>query len=1331
MSRRTGQAFVTSRYPGNSPDSHLRDWPGGNGPSIFPLQSPEVYAHGQAQAYIISINHVHGQAQGSIKQTYNQHGQCQAQIKQVYTQHGQAQAYILFVQYVHGQAQGSIDSDFVFGTGQAQAWIETTYYALGQANAIIKKTIFLDTFTRSAGPLVNQDIGTLGLPDIGVYGELDIDASQVTNIDGSKLVKISSNTPNYLWMQTSLQAANIEAGMSFTSDQFDSEFYADIELGSFVYAYIYGTEFGLYAHTNLELGSFTLVAGNTYRLVVGVFGTEARAKIWDVSGPEPDWMLRATSDDPLALDKKPIAISSESVIAAFPETTYFDNFRVETTDNTVEYRFHGQAMASIHRYQGYAQAQALIIRRQGYGQARAVIHHFRGYGQARASIYYRRFHGQARAKIFKPAVAQAQALIWRPQGYGQAMAKIITYTPNAYAQALIRVIGISYVAQAQAHIFIRRRPLAQAQADIKQTYFRSAQAQALIHKTTVHGQAGYYLESGTLIVDTFTRVYSNAQLEQAVVSGTFLPDIGPAYGIIQNNFFPQSPQFDLGVYSNSKTDGNYIVTSGADDYDFVDAYVPIYSKNNISQIDFKASVISDWAYLASLNTRFKNDFSAVGCEVYYDPDLDRTAIEIRNFWVNQVTAYAEFPTVSGDTWYTLKFEANEDILQAKFWRVGDSEPGWQVSAIIPPTDGTYIERDLEPGMANFYADTGEWIGEHPDTPIVYLDNWNVQGDYLLDTRTNRYSQAQAYLSSNTQKHGQARARIAYPLVGSTLIHLDTFTREGNVGVIGIPDIGTYNGATSIPGGIVSNGVLNLPDEVAQIRTGGTGENVEAYFDFKFSSLSEFMFISLEARAGLSTASMLWSYEGEISYFVLAGDLYEVAAPEVDVWYTFKLRTDYTIIRAKYWERDDPEPDWQYQGIAATATGGVDIDFDQGFDVPTVQIDNFNVYRLDPASPYSGQAQGYISTTLYRIPGQAQAYIRLYKGSGQAQAHIRKRINRHGLARAVIARTGKQARGQAQARITPWYYVQGNAQGYITKPQRMAQAQARILAFGQVKSSQCQARILAKTVTYAHGQCLGLIKMPAFGQAAALISGARYLVRYNGYDLPGYAQEESLQSIMDIHSQHVTYENGTLAEYTGLQNKIISLRMRAWRDTYGNVKRDAQNATTMLRSAKGFTKLYIQNYNKHYVALAKSIKAEKTVGESMRILDYSVEWEVMPWLVSDITYTISGVNTVTTDAVGRTIYNGGFSPVRISVDGTNVTVSGYNSAGHFTGYISVSGTVTNLLIDSEAYTATINGQNANNVMYTPNYQTYVGPGKTTFVITGATRAEISWEDRWYL
>lgn len=391
----------------------------------------------------------------------------------------------------------------------------------------------------------------------------------------------------------------------------------------------------------------------------------------------------------------------------------------------------------------------------------------------------------------------------------------------------------------------------------------------------------------------------------------------------------------------------------------------------------------------------------------------------------------------------------------------------------------------------------------------------------------------------------------------------------------------------------------------------------------------------------------------------------------------------------------------------------------------------------------GQAMAKISATSMAY-GQAQATIGS-KSSGQAQAQIKRANRSHGQALGMIKRANRShgqaqayiqggtvtsAHGQAQAFIEFQHYGMGQAQAMIRKGAGHGQAQARIVAFGQAGFGNAQGFIRRTDTNFASGQSAGQIKRNDFtGQAQALIVGGRYLVKYNGYHLPGYAQVEDYDSTEGIYDDDVSYQDGPFSEYTGLKNKNIVIDMTVIGATYLDVKNQVQEAATIAHSAKTWTKLYIQRYDRYYIALNEKIQTQKVVGSSMRFLTYGLTFVAKPWLESNTVNVISGTGTIDTGT--RSLDNGGWTPATVKISGTDVTVSGYTAAGDFTGFISVSGTVTDMIIDSEDYTTTIGGVNSENQMYNPDYALFVGPGQTFFEINGATSVEIQYRDRWYL
>jgi len=242
----------------------------------------------------------------------------------------------------------------------------------------------------------------------------------------------------------------------------------------------------------------------------------------------------------------------------------------------------------------------------------------------------------------------------------------------------------------------------------------------------------------------------------------------------------------------------------------------------------------------------------------------------------------------------------------------------------------------------------------------------------------------------------------------------------------------------------------------------------------------------------------------------------------------------------------------------------------------------------------------------------------------------------------------------------------------------------------------------------------------------------YLAKYNGNVLPGYVQTEAFDSVMNIASHYAAYADGSESEYTGLNNKQLTLTLKVWEQDFATCSDQISLAATYLREKRaGFGPLFVQHSDKYYDALVTKVSKENTAGKSVRVQEYEVQFECKPWLIAVSGHTLTGTGTVTTDSVGRTIANGGWTPTTITVTGTNVTISGYTATGEFAGYVSVSGAVSSLILDSDAFTATIGGVNKNQLLYTTDYRTYVGPGKTTFVTTGASSMTIQYFDRWYL
>ncbi len=406
----------------------------------------------------------------------------------------------------------------------------------------------------------------------------------------------------------------------------------------------------------------------------------------------------------------------------------------------------------------------------------------------------------------------------------------------------------------------------------------------------------------------------------------------------------------------------------------------------------------------------------------------------------------------------------------------------------------------------------------------------------------------------------------------------------------------------------------------------------------------------------------------------------------------------------------------------------------------------------------GQAQAHISLRKYGT-GQARARIKIFRWVwAQTQAYIKPRLG-YGQARAYITAFNTTKSAQAQARIArDAYQSYGQAQGQVGYTLKIGQAQALISSAHKNAWGQAQARIRRLDSV---AQALGMIKTAGIGSGnvQALISGinikcgqaqasikrtitqgqaqawidqpqAGNLVNFNGYMLPGYLQEETLNNSMRLNISGIIYGE-TYQEYIGLENKILSLRLKVVQADYAAAKEKVLLAGSIVRSNRSdWTKLTVIDPSKYYLVKTQKINMTQQASKSERYADYEVTFECKPWKYGE-EHSLTGTTLIDTDTVSRNFGNGTWAPATIIVTGNNVTVSGYTAAGDFTGFVSVSGAVNGMILDSENYTVTMAGENRNDLLNELDHKIMVGPGRTLFAITGATSCEIIYQDRWPL
>lgn len=1010
-------------------------------------------------------------------------------------------------------------------------------------------------------------------------------------------------------------------------------------------------------------------------------------------------------------------------------------------------------IAGVVETRAHAQAQADI--KQTYtdktGQAQATI---RGnaFGQAQSDIKATSFGlGQAQAEIkaTSNAVAQSQADIkqtYNQHGQTQATLSVVSFA-YGQAQAKINAFGVCQFGQANCYVLGAAQQFSQSQADIKQTSYGLGQAQTDIKATlNVHGQCQADIKQTYQVVgqcQADIKATSNQHGQcQADIKATSNSH-GQAQGSIKNTFtgFGQCQAKIRGIYNlyaqcqasiSSQITlryGQAQATVTPQYIHFLDTFTRsvavVNSKLNLNPPDYgiysgNSSVIPDGSidgtklvipyrdffateYLANvpvditgestLSMEFRlTDYVSID-DFYFEVSIGQAGVldgyigmftDAGEMFLFAGTNFVSAPFVPGNGFtYRFLLFAGHTEAKAKWWLVNDGiitypEPSdWNLT-VTPNVSFVGQEAFFD---THIFGPLGETM--EVDNVSVYAPEppaWLAFGQALGFIR-------------RTIAHGQAKAQIK---------KLDN-NKHGNT--------------------------------QASIRKSAGRGQAQAL-------ITKIVFRSAQAQARITTTTPNGQAQATIITTRPNG---QGQAWILNRWFPAAQANSYIIEHHRWFGQTQGEIKVQY------VTHGLALAYifrAQGYGQAQAYLS---------AESTTGQAQGYVKS-INRVHAQARTFINKTIKSGQAQAFLAS-VRSHGLAQAYIQdrrqkgqaqgrirlpagfgqcqafignKTARTVSGQAASMIRYIYVIFGQTQAMLAKRNGHGQANARMKAFGTRGYGQCQAFILATAIIQPYGQAQASIRRSVgSGQTQGFVSGGRYLVRFNSYALPGYAQSESYASIESLEPQYATYKDSSMTEYVGLQNKIISLRMKVLGETYSSVKDQVQEAATIMLSSKQFTKLYIQRSDRYYEAIGNKLTTEKEVRESMRTLDYNIEFHAKPWLTSDAIHTINGTGTITTDSTGRAFANGGWTPAKIIISGTNVTVSGYTATGDFTGFVSVSGAVSSLEIDAVTYSAEISGINYNNGMKNPDYAVYVGPGKTTFVITGASSCQIEWQDRWYL
>lgn len=136
-----------------------------------------------------------------------------------------------------------------------------------------------------------------------------------------------------------------------------------------------------------------------------------------------------------------------------------------------------------------------------------------------------------------------------------------------------------------------------------------------------------------------------------------------------------------------------------------------------------------------------------------------------------------------------------------------------------------------------------------------------------------------------------------------------------------------------------------------------------------------------------------------------------------------------------------------------------------------------------------------------------------------------------------------------------------------------------------------------------------------------------------------------------------------------------------------------------------------------------ISMHATTNPTVKVSGTSAEWGAMA-------VNMLPIANATLETTSRTIDNGSWAPVEMYISGQNITISGYTASDNqFAGFISASGIINNMYINTETYEVSIDGEVATQYINNPDYDLKVGPGKTIFDLTNVSSIQLKYRDRW--
>jgi hypothetical protein len=1322
----------------------------------------------QAQASItassVTVTYEKAQAQATIKQTYSGYGQSNASILSTYYGSSQAQTTILLLQKAFAQTQASIILNIV-QSSQTNAYIKTINYSSAQTNALIKGFAIQHAQAEAHIKVYNQ------INSAQAQASILLIIPTFAQANALVLYKLySSAQAQAFTIYKQNQTANTQASIHAIIDQY-SQAQANIAysgptahaqalaaIWNGLWLFTRGTNASgltLNPTTNFSqdsLAVFIIAYGN-----YGSQGADQGCSVADTLGNT--WTLRhVTVNDPN------IVQGAGTVLRFF---TTEQNVGLLTTGTTITATL---GNGSIGQVIGLWEVKSNIKRSPRYigtgtgatsnsttpsvtSSTITVDDAIVGavaypYGESYATLDTdsvngnwsgalsawggSEANGQSLVSQFKIQINTDSTQTYNPTytnaedwAAGWIAIRLIPYQKYAQAQARIRVFdnvrsaqtqaeliqGTRYSVHAQvnASIIPRFNVFAQAKTSVKTTYGGFAQAAARMAIYSQHGQAQTniktsYTGSGQAagLIFNITKIqFAQAQalLPYAAVSALGIRVLGQVTPTIETT------SFNLRILTNRATINSanaaaqiQNLTNTAQVFAQSIAYIKLENRTGFAQAQA-------WVRVFAVSSMYIRTLAAIAPDIRITAGALRILVNRGSFVQAQATALINSPIK------VVVAQAHVSIYRTPYVTYNafaQSQGSIKNRYTNSANARTSIKRAYaRSGQAQAFISHPQAFAQARTTILRTGYRGYAQARTYMRLYIG-YAQSQAYIGTTSRKHAQAAAYMRlYVGYGQAQARIKNTYRVQAQAT-------TY---IRLPAGFaqINADIKQVYRPIAQANT-----LIDSYAKVAFAQAqATLIFVGINSFY-LHVLTSVSPYARVTSFAVrtiVNRATFKNAQAAASIQSITKVTSAQVVARIKghSYPIGNANAYIRAIGISQSAQSMADILKLAGYGQSRAYLRSFD-------QPVFAQAQAYSLGETYTY-GQAGGYIRPLTGSAHAQASIRASYRKFSQSQAMIE---IQRRGYAHTSVwiinTTSLYI-GVAQARIVyKITGVSQAISEITRykFGW-------ANAMARISGHQHAQSQGLIRAISggFAHSSAFIKNKYTTIIYNGYLLPGYLQKESFnntQRIRMYESPHVDDQN---AEYIGLENKIISLQLKLTGDSFNDLKTEATKASTMVWSARNNAKLYIHGLDKYYLASPRSFKIDNDAYN--RTLDYTVDFTAQPWLYSDSINTITGTTSLVT--TGRTIADGVVTPATIRISGTDVTVSGYTAEGVFMGYFATSGSVSNLIVDSENYSATINGVNKNELMKNLDYQIYVGQGVTYFDITGASSAEISWRNRW--